>query len=98
MNMVTREDLADTKKCDEIKKSVTDECKRCGTVTRVAMPTLSDDADFVEGLGRIWVQFETAQHAESAAGTICGRMFMQDRVVCVSYYPVDKFEAGELAT
>lgn len=80
---------------DSLEDVVADECERFGAVVRVLIfEVIEENFDEDEAV-RIFVEFVDEAAATRAATRLCDGPFAK-RVVKVTYYDVDKFDAGDL--
>mmetsp|Transcript_6261 Transcript_6261/g.14979 ORF Transcript_6261/g.14979 Transcript_6261/m.14979 type:complete len:716 (-) Transcript_6261:46-2193(-) len=94
LNAVYQEDLMGDDDYDDIMAEVHSEAAKHGTVVRVIIPKPAKDATFVDGVGKIFVQFQDLTAARKFQLDANGRKF-ENRVVCAAFYPVDKFDEGK---
>mmetsp|Transcript_60356 Transcript_60356/g.143822 ORF Transcript_60356/g.143822 Transcript_60356/m.143822 type:complete len:704 (-) Transcript_60356:148-2259(-) len=94
INAVYQEDLMGDDDYDDIMAEVHSEAAKHGQVARVIIPKPAKDGAFVDGVGKIFVQFQDLTAARKFQLDANGRKF-ENRVVCAAFYPVDKFEEGK---
>lgn len=95
LNTVSVKELEDDAEYEEIQEDIRQECKLHGNVISMHIPRPKEGEE-VPALGRVFVEFEDAKQAESAATEMAGRRF-NGRVVLACYYPEDKYHNGEYA-
>ena len=83
------EELLDEDEYTEIVEDVREECGKFGTVTDIVVPRPNTKDG---GVGKIYVQYETAAMAVNARGTLNGRKFAE-RVVGTYFLEENKFAA-----
>eukprot|EP00488_Nonionellina_sp_1-RS-2012_P001071 TRINITY_DN1697_c0_g1_i1.p1 TRINITY_DN1697_c0_g1~~TRINITY_DN1697_c0_g1_i1.p1 ORF type:complete len:122 (-),score=25.52 TRINITY_DN1697_c0_g1_i1:160-525(-) len=98
--MVTTEDLKDDEEYKEIVHDIRDECSKYGTLKSITIPRPAIDCDneqeMVQGLGKVFVEFEAIQSAQKAREALQGRTF-QDRVVVAHFYDAHKYAEKDFA-
>mmetsp|Transcript_76044 Transcript_76044/g.163228 ORF Transcript_76044/g.163228 Transcript_76044/m.163228 type:complete len:603 (-) Transcript_76044:101-1909(-) len=94
LNAVYQEDLMDDQDYEDITAEVHSEASKHGAVTRVVIPKPAKDGSFVDGVGKIFVSFSDLTAARKFQMDANGRKF-ENRVVCASFYPIDKFNDGK---
>merc|ERR1719296_686610 len=94
LNAVYQEDLMDDQDYEDITAEVHSEASRHGTVTRVVIPKPAKDGSFVDGVGKVFIAFVDLTAARKFQMDANGRKF-ENRVVCASFYPIDKFNEGK---
>ena len=97
-NIITLEDAADPQEVHMTRMETGNECSKWGELLRVhvACSAGSDPSGPpVGGLGRVFVEFSTAEAAEECARAMDGRFF-DGRRVGAKYYPVESFLAERL--
>lgn len=92
-NMVQESELLDDAEFADIVDDVRDECSKYGAVRSVAIPRPGQG---LEGVGKVFVEFEGLDGAVKARGALAGRQFA-GRSVMASYVPEDKFAAKDFA-
>lgn len=91
LNMVTVEDLVSEREYEDILEDIRTECAEFGTVRSIVIPRPAKDGARVAGLGKVFVEYSTAEEGMQAAAKLAGRTFA-DRTVLVSYYPQEKYQ------
>lgn len=94
LNAVYQEDLMDDGDYDDITAEIHSEASKHGTVMRVVIPKPSKDGGYVDGMGKIFVAFQDLTAARKFQMDANGRKF-ENRVVCASFYPMEKFNDGK---
>merc|ERR1719277_269970 len=94
LNAVYQEDLMDDQDFEDITAEVHSEASKHGTVTRVVIPKPSKDGTFVDGVGKIFINFADLTAARKFQMDANGRKF-ENRVVCAAFYPQEKFTEGK---
>lgn len=72
-------------KRQEICEDVRDECGKFGKVLDMKIPRPTGGSRQSNGVGKIYVKFDTPENASKALRAIAGRRF-QDRTVVVTYF------------
>lgn len=85
LNMVTAEELIDNEEYEEIKDDIQEECSKFGKVLEIKIPRPSGGSRQVNGVGKIFVKFDTSASAGKALKSLAGRKFA-DRTVVVTYF------------
>ncbi|RDW78153.1 U2 snRNP auxilliary factor [Coleophoma crateriformis] len=85
LNMVTAEELIDNDDYEEICEDVKEECEKYGKVLDMKVPRPSGGSRQSNGVGKIFVKFDTPESAGKALRTLAGRKFA-DRTVVVTYF------------
>ena len=99
LNLVLPEDLEDDVEFEgflfnvDIKQDILLECQRFGDIKDVIIPRPLEGAE-IPGLGKIFVQYDTADHAAQAQRELAGRRFME-RVVLATFFDETKFSKGK---
>ena len=86
--MVSAEELEDETEYTEIVEDTREECAKFGTIASVAIPRPPD-----EGVGNVFVEYETEEQALAAATALGGRSF-GGNIVGASFYDAEKFASG----
>ncbi|CEP04001.1 hypothetical protein PBRA_009581, partial [Plasmodiophora brassicae] len=91
-NMCSRGDLLDKDEYDDILLDVREECQKFGPVEQVWIPKPSADGPENDppGVGKIWVQFDSVDHASAARDVLKTRSF-NGKLVGATFYPESKF-------
>ncbi|GAM83496.1 hypothetical protein ANO11243_014840 [Dothideomycetidae sp. 11243] len=84
-NMVTAEELLDDDEYEEICEDVKEECDKLGSVLDMKIPRPSGGSKQSDGVGKIYVKYDSADSAAKALRSLAGRRFA-DRTVVVSYF------------
>merc|ERR1712014_65875 len=82
--------MGDDQDFEDITAEVHSEASKHGTVTRVVIPKPSKDGTFVDGVGKIFINFADLTAARKFQMDANGRKF-ENRVVCAAFYPSEKF-------
>jgi splicing factor U2AF subunit len=93
LNIFSRDALEQDAEYQSILADVRLECETFGTVVSVQAPRPIESQQ-VPGTGRLFIEFEDAKQAESAATGLGGRRY-DGRVVLACYYPEEKYLAKE---
>jgi len=93
-NMVMIDDLNDDDEYEEIMEDVKEECSKFGTVLSVQIPrpTGMDEVN-VNGVGKIYVEFQHKSETVKAMKSLSGRTF-SGKVVVTSFYDLEKYRNG----
>ena len=83
--MVTAEELMDQQDYDEIVEDVQEECNKFGRVLEIKVPKPSMGSRQSSGVGKIFIKYDTPEHAGKAMAALAGRKFA-DRTVVVTYF------------
>lgn len=99
MNMVEPHELKDDDEYQEILEDIESECSKHGRVKSIEIPrplrnASGEEAQQVPGLGKVFVEFDSATEAQRAQQNLAGRRFA-DRVVVVSYFDRDRYRNKE---
>lgn len=98
MNMVEANELRDDEEYEEILEDIKEECSKYGTVKSIEIPRpppkASRDGEQVAGLGKVFVEFDSATEAQRAQLNLAGRRFAS-RVVVTSYFDRDRYRNKE---
>lgn len=96
MNMVEPNELKDDEEYQEILEDIEGECSKYGTVRSIEIPRPSREGDSepVPGLGKVFVEFDSATEAQRAQLNLAGRRFA-NRVVVTSYFDRDRYRNKE---
>ncbi|KAF2151712.1 hypothetical protein K461DRAFT_268846 [Myriangium duriaei CBS 260.36] len=94
-NMVTAEELMDDDEYEdaEILEDVKEECVKFGQVLDMKIPRPSGGSKQSEGVGKIYVKFDSPDTANTALRALAGRRFAE-RTVVVSYFAEDYFDVS----
>ncbi|KUJ24061.1 uncharacterized protein LY89DRAFT_679312 [Mollisia scopiformis] len=93
LNMVTAEELIDNDDYDEICEDVKEECEKYGRVLDMKVPRPSGGSRQSNGVGKIFVKFDTPESAGKALRALAGRKFA-DRTVVTTYFSEENFEVS----
>jgi len=93
-NMVMIDDLNDDEEYEEIMEDVKEECSKFGTVLSVQIPrpTGMDEVN-VNGVGKIYVEFQHKSETVKAMKSLSGRTF-SGKVVVTSFYDLERYRNG----
>lgn len=100
MNMVEPNELKNDEEYEEILEDIKEECNKYGTVKSIEIPRppkyrgRDDETKQVPGLGKVFVEFDSATEAQKAQLNLAGRRF-SDRVVVISYFDRDRYRNKE---
>merc|ERR1719296_520762 len=94
LNAVYQEDLMDDQDYEDITAELHAEASKHGAVQRVVIPKPAKDGSFVGGVGKVFIAFVDLTAARKFQMDANGRKF-ENRVVCASFYPIDKFNEGK---
>lgn len=97
MNMVEPDELRDDQEYRDIVEDIEDECSKYGRVRSIEIPRPPRDPNSgkqVPGLGKVFVEFDSATDAQRAQLNLAGRRFA-DRVVVTSYFDRDRYRNKE---
>ena len=81
LNMVTSDDLTDNDEYEEIMNDIKTECSKYGTVLDMKIPRPIGNGTQNQGVGRVFVRFETQEDADKALTKISGRKFLERTIV-----------------
>ncbi|KAI4229942.1 MAG: hypothetical protein L6R36_000451 [Xanthoria steineri] len=93
LNMVTAEELIDNEDYNEICEDVKEECDKYGEVLEMKIPRPSGGSRQSNGVGKIFVKYDTADSARKALQSLAGRKFA-DRTVVTTYFSEENFEVN----
>ncbi|KAL6715925.1 hypothetical protein ACLMJK_006886 [Lecanora helva] len=93
LNMVTPEELIDNEDYEEICEDVKEECDKYGAVLEMKVPRPSGGSRQSNGVGKIYIKYDSADSARKAMAALAGRKFA-DRTVVVTYFSEENFEVG----
>ncbi|KAL8879305.1 MAG: hypothetical protein Q9198_003056 [Flavoplaca austrocitrina] len=93
LNMVTAEELIDNEDYNEICEDVKEECDKYGEVLEMKIPRPSGGSRQSNGVGKIFVKYDTAESARKALQSLAGRKFA-DRTVVTTYFSEENFEVN----
>lgn len=104
MNMVEPSELKDDEEYQDILEDIRDECSNYGTVRSIEIPRPrreggrgggnDESGEPVPGLGKVFVEFDSATEAQRAQLNLAGRRF-SNRVVVISYFDRDRYKNKE---
>uniref|UniRef100_A0A6G1SKC6 Splicing factor U2AF subunit n=1 Tax=Aceria tosichella TaxID=561515 RepID=A0A6G1SKC6_9ACAR len=95
MNMVEPEELQDDQEYRDILEDILEECRKYGKVRSIEIPRPSKtEGRRVPGLGKVFVEFDSATEAQRAQLNLAGRRFA-NRVVVTSYFDRDRYRNKE---
>jgi len=89
LNMVTHDELKDDEEYQDIVEDIEEECNRYGRVKSLEIPRPTQGVE-VEGVGKIFVEFEATGDAIKAQSALSGRKF-SNRVVMTTFYDLDLY-------
>ncbi|GAB7354713.1 hypothetical protein MBLNU459_g5129t1 [Dothideomycetes sp. NU459] len=93
LNMVTAEELLDNDEYEEICEDVTEECNKYGSVLELKVPRPSGGSRQSNGVGKIYVKYDSAESAQKALRALAGRKFA-DRTVVVTFFTEEYFDVN----
>lgn len=93
LNMVTAEELIDNDDYEEIQEDVREECEKYGKVLEMKIPRPTGGSRQSNGVGKIFVKFDTPESAGKALRALAGRKFA-DRTVVATYFSEENFEVS----
>lgn len=108
MNMITQEELIDPVEAEgkpsfmicihmltttEILEDIRDECSNYGTILDIKMPRPTGGNRGNNGVGKVYIKFETSAAAQQALNSLAGRKFA-DRTVVASFMGEQYFDTG----
>ena len=95
-NMVTAADLRDDELHAEVLEDTSSECAQFGSVVNVTIPRPPSagtlEADFVNGVGKVFVEMATEEEAKTTLINLKGRKF-DGKWVDVKFYPAVAFKS-----
>lgn len=77
----------------EILEDVKEECAKYGPLLEVKMPRPTGGSRQSTGVGKIYLKYETSEHAAKALAALAGRKFA-DRTVVVTYFGEEYFDVN----
>ncbi|MEN2496820.1 MAG: U2 small nuclear RNA auxiliary factor 2 [Marteilia pararefringens] len=89
LNIIEVDDLRDDEEYEDICEDIRQECEKFGTVVSLEIPRPVDGQE-VQGLGKVYVEFENKAGCSKAFEYLSGRKF-SNKVVVTSFYNPDKF-------
>lgn len=90
LNMVTPEELIDNEDYEEICEDVKEECSKYGQVLEIKVPRPTGGSRQSNGVGKIFVKFDTPASAGKALRSLAGRKFA-DRTVVTTFFSEVRF-------
>ncbi|MCJ1287364.1 hypothetical protein MMC26_006713 [Xylographa opegraphella] len=93
LNMVTPEELIDNEDYEEIVEDVKEECEKYGPVLEIKVPRPSGGSRQSNGVGKIFIKYDTPDSARKALQALAGRKFA-DRTVVTTYFSEENFEVN----
>lgn len=93
LNMVTPEELIDNQDYEEICEDIKEECDKYGRVEEMKIPRPSGGSRQSNGVGKIFIKYDTQDSARKALQALAGRKF-QDRTVVTTYFSEESFEVN----
>lgn len=90
-NLVSVAELFDNGYYEEVYEDIHEQCKNYGRIVTVEIPRPIINGPQVPGLGFVYVQYESVEHAMIAARSLNGLTFAGKKVEAV-YYPEDPFK------
>lgn len=94
-NLVNVAELFDNAYYDEVYEDINEQCKNYGRIVTIEMPRPNINNLNVPGLGFVYVQYESVDHAMMAVKALNGLTFAGKKVEAV-YYPEDPFKKRKL--
>jgi len=94
LNMVDPEQLRDDQVYEEIIEDIVEECRKYGRLRSIEIPRPRKDGSHVAGLGKVFVEFDSATEAQRAQLNLAGRRF-DNRIVVTSYFDRDRYRNKE---
>lgn len=95
MNMVSADELKDDEEYEDIVEDIREECLKYGAVRSIEIPRPSKHSDDpVPGLGKVFVEFDSATEAQRAQRNLSGRRFA-NRLVATAYFDRDRYRNKE---
>ncbi|RKF65105.1 Splicing factor U2AF 50 kDa subunit [Erysiphe neolycopersici] len=93
LNMVTPEELIDSQDYEEICEDVKEECEKYGKVLDMKVPRPTGGSRQSNGVGKIFVRFDTPDSAGKALRSLAGRKFA-DRTVVTTFFSEENYEVS----
>ncbi|KAI6250506.1 Splicing factor U2AF subunit [Erysiphe necator] len=93
LNMVTPEELIDNQDYEEICEDVKEECEKYGKVLDMKVPRPTGGSRQSNGVGKIFVRFDTPGSAGKALRSLAGRKFA-DRTVVTTFFSEENYEVS----
>jgi len=75
----------------EILEDVKEECAKYGPMAEVKMPRPTSGSRQSNGIGKIYIKYETPEAAQKALAALAGRKFA-DRTVVVTFFGEEYFD------
>lgn len=93
MNMITPEELMDPDEADEILEDIKEECAKYGPLADVKMPRPTGGSRQNNGIGKVYLKYESPDSAAKALAALAGRKFA-DRTVVATYFGEEYFDVN----
>jgi splicing factor U2AF subunit len=90
-NLVNVAELLDNSYYEEVFEDIQEQCKKYGRILAIEIPRPNINGSHIPGLGFVYVQYESVDHAMMAVKQLNGIKFA-GRKVEVVYYPEDPFK------
>lgn len=74
-------------------EDVTEECNKYGSVQDIKVPRPSGGSRQSNGVGKIYVKYDTPESAQKALRALAGRKFA-DRTVVVTFFAEEYFDVS----
>ncbi|KAK1443610.1 RNA-binding protein [Babesia gibsoni] len=94
LNVAFHEDLINDSKYYDLKESIKAEAAKYGHLEDITIPRPGDDMSYKEGVGKVFLRFREELGARKAQYMLNGRLFDKKRVVCASFFPLERFMQG----
>jgi len=94
LNMITQEELLNDNTYEEIKEDVKNECQKFGNILSMKVPRPSDNKE-LSYVGKIYIEYESADQCMLAYKSLAGRKF-SDRTVVTAYYSEMQYLADDI--
>eukprot|EP00466_Bigelowiella_natans_P010363 jgi/Bigna1/70549/fgenesh1_pg.12_\ len=99
-NIIKEADLADNSEYEDVKADIKEECERMGGPVKEVLiprkePQMQESAVAVQGLGKVFIEFETQEGANKARLSLGGRKF-NGRVVLSRFLSEEHYKKGLL--
>merc|ERR1719223_581886 len=89
LNMVEPDELRDDEEYEDILVDIREECQKYGKINSIEIPRPRDDVE-VEGLGKVFIEYDLVSDCKTASENIAGRKFA-DKIIIVSYFDPEKY-------
>jgi hypothetical protein len=91
-NMVTEEELKDPAEYSDLCEDIQEECSKLGKLVSSQIPQ-PGYAGAASAIGRVYLEYETKEEAETALRSLSGRKFGSN-AIAANFYDVEKYTGG----